>query len=161
MRVPDDAPLQQLLDKNSLHELVARYCRGVDRADEEVILSCFHDDAVDDHGPSKGSPAEFARWIIQRMRGWQFVQHRVTNELFEIRGDVAYGETYSSMHATNADGVRIEGLGRYVDRFERRDGEWRIAHRRVITEWVSPGTGLSVGEFIPGRRDRGDPSYER
>ena len=25
--------------------------------------------------------------------------------------------------------------GRYVDRFERRDGEWKIAHRTVVHEW--------------------------
>ena len=25
--------------------------------------------------------------------------------------------------------------GRYVDRFERRDGEWRIAHRTVFRTW--------------------------
>ena len=25
--------------------------------------------------------------------------------------------------------------GRYVDRFERRDGEWRIAHRNLVHEW--------------------------
>ena len=26
--------------------------------------------------------------------------------------------------------------GRYVDRFERRDGEWRIARRTVVYDWI-------------------------
>lgn len=49
---PAPAPesLQELVDKRALAEVVMRYCRGVDRADEELIVSCFHPDAVDEHG---------------------------------------------------------------------------------------------------------------
>jgi ketosteroid isomerase-like protein len=158
---PSPEAVQELLDKQALAEVVMRYCRGVDRADEELILSCFHPDAVDEHGAYRGGPRGFARWIVERMRTWCFVQHRVSNLLFDVRGDMAYGETYSAMEGQLANGTRISGLGRYIDRFERRGGEWRISHRQVVTEWVTPAAGVSVSDFAEGRRDRGDPSYRR
>ncbi len=52
--------------------------------------------------------------------------------------------------------------GRYVDRFERRNGEWRIAHRLSIREWdakehIEPA--FAAGRFTEGRRDHTDPAY--
>jgi hypothetical protein len=56
--------------------------------------------------------------------------------------------------------------GRYLDRLERRDGEWRIAARRVIVEWccVVDGAGALFGPqsgFPAARWDRADISYDR
>ena len=42
--------------------------------------------------------------------------------------------------------------GRYLDRFERRDGEWRIAHRTVVHEWDKVETvelAFPPGRFTP------------
>ena len=51
---------------------------------------------------------------------------------------------------------------RYVDRMERRDGEWRIAKRVMVLDWhrVEPVSGVNVS-MAGGRRDRSDPSYSR
>ena len=66
-------------------------------------------------------------------------------------------------------GFPIARIGRFIDRFERRDGEWRIADRRVAMERMSeeiedspdmPG-GYKLENFAPTRHDRSDPSYER
>ena len=157
-------PIRELLDKQALHELVLRYCRAVDRADEELLLSCYHPDAFDDHGSFRGGPAEFA----EHLRGGTLnpeiqvgpVQHALTNAVFEVRGDVAYGESYVEVRRTLADGRLERAMGRYVDRFERRDGEWRIAHRRVLLE-SAVAAGYDPADFTPSRRDRGDVSYER
>jgi hypothetical protein len=53
--------------------------------------------------------------------------------------------------------------GRYVDRFERRDGEWKIADRVVVHEWstLEPLTAAFPGQrFVQGRRDGDDVSYQ-
>jgi hypothetical protein len=42
--------VQALLDKQSIYEVLVTYCRGVDRCDEDLIRSAFHDDSYDDHG---------------------------------------------------------------------------------------------------------------
>ena len=160
--MPESA-IQELLDKQALNELVVRWCRAIDRCDEELLRSTYHDDAIDEHGPFVGSGAAFVEHTklhgsmnLEKRPGP--VQHSVTNTLFEVDGDVAYGECYVEVR-TVQDGHLARAVARYVDRFERRSGEWRIAHRRVVLESATAGYGVAA--FTPGFRDRRDPSYER
>ena len=52
---------------------------------------------------------------------------------------------------------------RYCDRFEKRGGEWRIAHRKVVYSPSTIDDGYVDWEFGPDQllesRDRNDPSY--
>jgi hypothetical protein len=155
-----EARLREMSDKQDLQELVARVSRGVDRCDKEIILSCYHPDAFDDHGLIQGSPEVFADGVISHLLG-KFTQHSVTNMLFEIRGDIAYGEIYVSQQTTGPGGELLFGFGRYIDKYERRNGEWRILLRRVTTEWVDPKLGMDLSAFSTARQDRTDISYER
>src|SRR5262245_17777267 len=51
-----DAPaVRVLLDKQAIQEVLARYCRGVDRADLELLRSVYHPDAIDNHGTFNGN----------------------------------------------------------------------------------------------------------
>ena len=156
-----DPAIQELLDKQALLEVVTRYCRAVDRCDAELLLSVYHEDAWDDRGTFKGRPTEFLARLQELMMNQEKtpgpVQHTITNALFEVDGDVAYGETYVEARVVQHGEVE-RGMARYVDRFERRNNEWRIAHRRVILEKARPG---GVSDFLGGSRDRSDPSYER
>ncbi len=156
-----DNKLLELLDRQALLELVTRYCRAVDRADGELFLSCYHPDAVDEHGPHGGSPAEM---LGKLQRGTMdprgpSVQHAISNTLFDLRGDVAYGEVYFQTRRTGSNGELAMSVGRYVDRYERRNGEWRIALRRCIMEHAR--SGVIDDSFPRGSRDKADPSYER
>jgi hypothetical protein len=157
-----DEMFQELRDRRALNDLLVRYCRGIDRLDRELVLSCFHPDAHDDHGTIKGSPQQLVDRIFSRPPEMQasFSEHKLTNVYLELDGDTAWGESYITMHQVR-DGQLVRGDGRFIDRFERRHGEWRIAHRRVILEWATPGRGYDQSVFTPGRRDRLDPSYER
>ena len=54
--------------------------------------------------------------------------------------------------------------GRYIDRFERRGGEWKIAHRAVVHEWDKIEhleLAYPPDRFSEGIRGPEDPSYER
>ena len=60
--------------------------------------------------------------------------------LIEIDGDEAFAETYAVCHHVSAEDGRdvadsVMGL-RYLDRFERRAGAWRIARRELRWEWI-------------------------
>ncbi|MBV9995334.1 MAG: nuclear transport factor 2 family protein [Caulobacteraceae bacterium] len=154
-----DPDIQTLLDQQAIHDLVVRLTRAQDRCDRELLLSCYHPDARDEHGPFKGSPTEFADWVFPHIRRMRFIQHRVSNVLIEVRGDVAYGESYAFEEGETLDGSKVTGCGRYIDRFERRNGEWRIALRRVILEGVAPG--FDASDFFPSLQSREDISYER
>lgn len=154
------AQLQALLDKQALLELNLRYCRAVDRCDLELLLSCFHPDATDDHGTFKGAPADVFPAILAKMRDMPPAQHILDNALFEVDGDIAWGELYMSVREADAGpGSPPDSFGRNLDRYERRDGEWRIAERRVIIERFFPDREVDQSRFLAGRKDRLDPSY--
>ena len=181
-----ESELRVLLDKQALYELVVRYARGVDRNDREMVLACFHPDAFLHYNTYQGNAVDFYAklWAATESGagGIPRGQHVVTNALFEVRGDVAHGESYlegrrAGVGTTRAGaesqptgpGFPIERIGRFIDRFERRDGEWRIASRRVAMEWLpeeleesplGPG-GYKLANFAPTRYDASDPSYER
>ena len=155
-----EARLAELCDKQALLELNLRYCRAVDRCDLELLLSCFHPDAVDDHGTFRGSPADVFPAILEKMRGMPPVQHILDNALFEVDGDLAWGELYMSVRTADADAASPpDSFGRNLDRYERRGGEWRIAQRRVIIERLFPDREVDRTKFLAGRKDRLDPSY--
>jgi hypothetical protein len=80
--------------------------------------------------------------------------------LCEIDGDVAHAETYATTYLVTRDGYVRSTHARYVDRLEKRDGKWKIALRRIVRNALSRSE--VVGEPKPeGRRDRGDPAYQR
>jgi hypothetical protein len=157
-----DERLQELLDKQALLELVTRYARAIDRCDLDLLLTCYHDDAVDDHGTFAGPPAEVFPPILEHMRSMPPTQHVISNAVFVVDGDRAVGEVYTDVRVgAPAGGDKLHGgFGRQLDRYERRNGEWRIAHRRVVIEWFDPGPERERPEIRDSRKDRSDPSYE-
>ena len=162
--------VRELLDKQAIHEALMRYCRGIDRCDEELIRSAYHPGAWDDHGEFRGTVEEFVPWVIDALRsgGGMVTNHSICNEYVEVRGDVAYGEAYLvAYHRSGAPGQQVDmTLGaRYVDRYERRNGQWKIARRTVVHDWtrVDPveGTFGQAHLFRQGLRSREDESYRR
>ncbi len=159
--------LQGLADRAAIHDVLLRYCRGADRCDEDLIRSSYHPDAHDDHGTFTGSGGDFASWVVGVLRETSLAtQHTLPNVLIELAGDAAAVESsFIAYHHRTADGgARIEIFGgRYLDRFERRRGEWRIAARTVVHDWSTAVPSVAfpnVERYVQGRRDRSDPVYE-
>ena len=152
--------LQDLCDKQELLELVTRYCRAVDRCDLDLLLSCYHEDAIDDHGTFRGQPVEVFPPIIARFKNLPAMQHILSNASFELDGDVAYGEVYMSVRMGGSESLQQpESFGRNLDRYERRNGEWRIVERVVIIERHNFGSDTDPKTVLAGTKDRTDPSY--
>jgi SnoaL-like domain len=157
--------LAQVRDKLELSELVARVSRGVDRADLDMIVSCYTDDSVDHHGAFTGTGREFAEYICRRSpisSQARFLHHSLAQSIFTVDGDRAFGETYFDFHMQTEPGTLFQGTGRYVDEFARRDGVWLLKERRVVTEWTGTHQVTTLGpteQDITGRRDRSDPLY--
>lgn len=137
--MPEITTLEQLLARQQIADVIYRYARGIDRRDFALVRSCYHSDAYDDHGSFKGSVDDFIKAADSFTARWTATQHFMGNMLIEIEGEVARAETYAVAYhrREDADGNgKDDVLGiRYVDRFERRAGQWRIAHRVVATEW--------------------------
>lgn len=161
---PADESLRELADRQQILDCIARFCRGVDRMDRELILSAYHPDALDDHGVFVGGPEALADWLLEVCAKLESSAHNIMNHLCEIDGDTAHAETYV---LTATMPVKISG-GRYIDRLERRDGRWAIVQRKLVLDWWTPSDGGASGirpdqinAAGPPARDRRDPSYER
>jgi hypothetical protein len=55
----------------------------------------------------------------------------------------------------------IQMVGRYLDRLERRNGEWRISHRVVVPEMVRYVPPAREGPHLASRRAPGTGSVVR
>jgi hypothetical protein len=158
-----DPEVQELLDKQAIREALMRYCRGVDRLDVRLINSAFHTDAVNVHWTS-GPPLvgeEIGHSIVGFEGKMKKTLHNITNQVISLDGDTAGSETYWLVWQIRIDGdeeVRYNNLGRYIDRFERRNGEWKIAHRLVVREFSAQDPVVRVRSDL-GQRDETDPSY--
>ena len=161
--------VQALLDKQSIYEVLVTYCRGVDRCDEDLIRSAFHDNSYDDHGYWKGPAHELAAFLANRLRTANTATtHSITNVLIEVDGDIARSE--SQVHATlirKGSGPPVVDVvgARYLDRLSRRAGVWRIEHRTVVLDWQQTEVWQDSTPQVPtegfarGTRSPEDPSY--
>lgn len=144
MNAPQPMPvgLQSLLDREAIRDCLLRYCRGIDRCDEQALRSAYWEDATDCHGAWNGSAAGFIEQALTRLRQGGRRVHQLTNVLIDLHGDVAAVESsFFALQATAAQPDRETFLcGRYVDRFERRNGEWRVAARTVVYDWIEERT---------------------
>ena len=163
----DHAELRALLDERAIRNVVLRYCRGVDRLDEELVRSCYHPGASDEHGSFSGDVEAYIDWSFRLLRGYDATMHFIGNQLVEVHGDVARAESYGVAYHRKEGGKPRQNLStgfRFVDRFERRDGDWRIARRVATTEWVRaerPEEHWPIPDHLrTGSRDRSDPVYE-
>lgn len=159
------ANVQELLDRQAILDCLHRINRGIDRDDVDLVASCYHPDAVDDHGFYVGSGRGMAEWAIAGHTESPSSQHHITNHLVELDGDSAHAETYFLAVNRQPSGAVTIACGRYTDRFERRNAEWRIAARVCIIETVIDAKAADMEaierSFAPFARDRSDLSYQR
>lgn len=132
----DRQALDALLAKDALRDLATRYARAIDRRDQALLRSVYHDDAIDDHGVVFcDSAALFIARQPEIMAPFAITAHYLCNQSYRIEGDRADGEIYFiAYHRTDAPdgGSHIIASGRYLDNYERRGAEWKIAHRRLV-----------------------------
>ena len=188
----DDAELQELIDRKRVYDVLTRYCRALDRCDVDLMRSVYWDDARDDHGVFNGGAQEFAEFIIREIQEWfEVTMHAIMNVHMELTDTIACTESYlfayhrirgekqkveeifGSKYLSQFDWSKVNGVphvfwygGRYVDRLEKRDKEWKIAHRQVVMDWnqneISTGI-LDEGMFktltLRGERGHADPVF--
>lgn len=162
-----ESALKTLLDKQAITEVLHRYARACDRADEQLLRSCFHPDSVHRHGRFTGTSAEFCSFAMKIILSTKLEKHLVTNALIEVDGDAAISESsYVAYHRqvkreTGEDEDFFSG-GRFIDRFERRNGEWRIASRVGLIDYerFEPVTERGIATLPASARSHRYPEDE-
>jgi 3-phenylpropionate/cinnamic acid dioxygenase small subunit len=162
-------PIARLQARASIEDSLARYARAIDRRDWPALRECYHADATDEHGEFSGGLDEFIDWVSTRHADVPSSTHFLGNCLVEFVDDsTALVETYfiaiQRKKATNGSGGEVDSdiIGRYVDRFECRDGLWKVAKRVVVYD----GSRIVPSSYKPrtakgtlGQRDSSDPVF--
>lgn len=184
MEFAPDYSSQRLADRAQIQDAIYRFCRAMDRLDFDTLRGVFHPDAIDCHSIYNGNIDGLIEWVRQRHRGITFSMHTISNILIEFAGpDTAIVESYcvSLQRYAAAAQVGLEQFGsaatanaevdkdmtacvRYVDRFERREGAWRIQQRTAIYDSTRlhevPESAPKLGaDWTVGRRSKEDPLY--
>lgn len=169
---PGPTGLARLLAESDIRDAMARYARGADRNDLALLRTAYHDDATDSHGYYAGDLDGFERWFSERHAHVVQSMHFLGNCLIEFDGDDAadvetYCQAFQRLRAPDAPGTLedLHVLCRYLDRFERRDGRWAVAHRVVVYETqdvrqVADGDPFPAG-FAVQSHGPDDPVYRR
>ncbi len=160
--------VQHMKDRQDILDCLVRESRGRDRHDAKMTSNCYWEDGADEHGtyvspgPKYGEEANAAH-----VAGFAGNAHNLCNHSCEIEGDVANCETYVVGGLLSLDGKTCKiALGRYMDRLERRNGEWKIKLRRSIIDMVAEGDASWLQApvlkgFLKGLRSKEDASYQR
>ena len=162
--------VQYLMDRLAIADVIAKHARGHDRHDVELLTNAYHKDGVDEHGHAINPGPKYAQWANAiHAAGSALHTHNITTHLCEIDGDSAHCETYVLVALLNNDEKSARVIsGRYIDRLEKRNGEWKIALRRSTVDVLISGDAsilkapiFSQQGYTKGLRDKRDVSYQR
>ena len=167
--------LRETIDRMRIRQCLERLARGEDRRDADLISASYWPDSITDYGVFKGDFAAYLAWVVPGAEAITNTQHVLGQSYIDCQGERARVETQViSYHRVDMGGAQAAGEsdtcigGRYLDRLERRGGEWRIASRTMLYDWYQdwgPAINWSRGvmglpfseEWFSGRA-RGDYS---
>lgn len=166
-----EARWQRAADRLDIADLSSRYMRGLDRLQRQPLAGVFWPDAWLCYGIYDGEPEAFVDFCMEALKSHQANQHMLGQIVIDFDDDPhrAYGEVYyQAYHRIANEAGEPRDLfinGRYVDRYERRDDEWRIIWRSELVDWtrdVPAADEWFVGSaMLPGARCPDDPIYHR
>lgn len=177
----NSARLARLLDKNDICDQLHRWSRGVARRDWALVRSVFHGDAYDDHGVKSGTLDEYIGWQQRHHSGVDQSVHFIGNIIVEFADEdhalaeshvIAFHHYLADRPDARADIVGDEAasrmgemtslmVGRYLDRFWRFEGIWKITHRQAVFETAKieeAGRNL-LSHWTAAHRDLDDPLH--
>lgn len=146
--------LDTLIAEREIGRALYRFARAMDERDWAALDAVVAEDATADlgMGPVSGRAA-----IVAFMRTFLDdcgpTQHLLGNLVIDVDGDRATSRCYvSDMHKGAGDKAHLSfsTLGEYHDSWVRRDGRWRMTHRRKLNrahlgsiEVLGPGPARS------------------
>lgn len=155
---------EQLSDLRLIEDCAKRYCRGVDRLDGDLMKSAYWPEATDDHGTYVGPAWPFVDHCMTSHRRWRSTSHCIFNHTIELEDDGTHarGEIYNVSYLFHKESDDVDTWhGRYLDRYEKRDEEWRIIERVCVHEGTATQQvqrmQIDSEKFRQGGFDRAKP----
>lgn len=161
--------VDELVAEAEGRRLLYSYARGCDRLDHDLIASVFWPNGRAEMGAIyAGGVDGFVDVALGFMGGMAATRHDIGNVLFRHDGaDALASEAYvQAWHRIETPGgtQELTVYGRYLTRFERRGGEWRIAWHSEVIDWGGMTAADAAwfegnAEMAKGVRGREDASY--
>jgi hypothetical protein len=149
-----DPTLAAVLARDAIRDCIARLARGEDRRDAALIRACCWPDSTADFGVFAGTFDDYLAWVVPGSPAIPLTQHILGQSVIELHGDTARAETHvTSYHRIDTGSAHRDVVigGRYLDRLEKRGGEWRIAQRTMLYDWVRDfGTSVDWSQGVMG-----------
>jgi ketosteroid isomerase-like protein len=134
-----DAQLQNLLDREAIHEVLVRYATALDDRDWDRLASCFTEDAIADYGSGVfDGPVAIVDLCRQMLSPLQVSQHLLGSFEITISGKTATSRCY--FHAQHVrpgldGGDQLIIAGTYEDSLQKSADQWQIRKRRLVATW--------------------------
>lgn len=128
----------ELVARESIRELIARYNQYGDRARFEPMLELFAPDATLELSADEAYSGHSAiRGFFEGVSGGvRLLRHMTATLQIDVEGpDLARGRCYFVVLTESG----LDHWGSYRDEFRRIDGAWRFARRSVRVDGVTPG----------------------
>src|SRR6201996_5882502 len=99
-----DEAVAGLIAKQARPEALYKYCRAMDRMDNELGKSVFHADAPADYGGMyRGTGHGFIEFVYGAHAGMLLHQHQLGNILIAVEGERASSESYVTVSFRRKD----------------------------------------------------------
>jgi hypothetical protein len=138
---------EETADRLAIRELIDAYAHCADRRDasgqmalftEETHFVVFMDSRSDEPTQELHSREELAP-VFDNLNTYDVTTHFNGQSTISVDGARATGETYClAHHVYDADGQRTLMVAsiRYLDTFEKQDGVWLFAERKLMVDWT-------------------------
>jgi hypothetical protein len=137
-------------DRAEIEDLMARYLFAIDYNDWDSYVETFAPDGVITFasGSATGRPAirdlvtKFAEGIVRFYHTEDGkpakLRHVVLQSMIRVEGDRAWGRTLWLEMANHGpmDTMKMGTYGIYEDEFKKQNGQWLIAKRVVLNEFI-------------------------
>ena len=133
-------PLEELLRREEIREVVHRYCYAVDRGSLDDVLALFDGGCALELIPGRRYEGRAAvrRWYDHYMRNRMGVlRHLIHNQLISVDGDEAVSKSYFDA-VGDLRGEAIVVAGFYHDRLRRVEGRWRLTEKVIRLDFLVP-----------------------
>lgn len=128
---------EQLADRLAIQDVLHLHSRGLDRLDKSAIQCAYWPEAAVDYGSYKGSAHVFAELVVGALgQAYELTRHCLNNTLVSFSENCAWSESsVNAGHLLPGGKEELLFYGRYLDKLEKRDGQWKILHRQVVMDW--------------------------
>lgn len=141
---PAGGALERIVAEQECTRLLHAYGRAIDWQDREGLAILFWPDARIDLGFFAGDGAETVEFLLANAARSRRRFHATSNVALRINGDIAFADSCCITHAVGEAETGSQDwqlfMGRYLDRFARRDSEWRFAERRFLLNGYHTGS---------------------